>query len=327
MNILLLNASKSESMTKINDLCRLTLEELEGDVQELNILPTVLNEEILRCVKSTEGIVIITDMRMNSIPASLQNFFELFEISNTEVIKGKVILPIIISDKYNAIDGYKIILSNIIQLDCIESGRVFGASKLVKKSYIQAQLKNLSKLTKLNKGEELTKENLSSLMKMAEENIKAKESVETKKLSKNEENILELAELFKQQLSKKIGTDIQEIGKKETILNLTEVTVEQMTRNLTHYFQAQLANDMNSTYQINVTGKEEFSGFLEINKKNCEYIDGVTEKADVIVNVDSETWRSVLKGIITAQKAFMTGKIKVKGDFGLLSKFDKLFKK
>ena len=44
---------------------------------------------------------------------------------------------------------------------------------------------------------------------------------------------------------------------------------------------------MDNIYQLNISGDEEFSCNLVIKNKDCAYNEGESEKADVIVNVDS----------------------------------------
>ena len=103
-------------------------------------------------------------------------------------------------------------------------------------------------------------------------------------------------------------------------------TAKQITQSLPHYFQPQLSAGMKSVIQINISGSEAFEGFLYIHGVECTYSEGTAPAPDIIIMADTDIWLDVLKNKQTAQKAFMMGGLKVRGDFVLLTKFDNLFK-
>ncbi|MDR0273387.1 MAG: SCP2 sterol-binding domain-containing protein [Clostridiales bacterium] len=103
-------------------------------------------------------------------------------------------------------------------------------------------------------------------------------------------------------------------------------TVEGFTQNLPDYFQPQLSAGLQAVVQINITGSENFDGFLYIHSTECTYTKGNAPAPDIIIMADAAVWLDVLKNKTTAQKAFMIGGIKVRGDFVLLTKFDSMFK-
>lgn len=103
-------------------------------------------------------------------------------------------------------------------------------------------------------------------------------------------------------------------------------TCKQKTQNLPHYFQPQLAADVNLILQINVSGEETFEGYLTIQNEECFYTDGITEYPDITILVDSTVWLDILNSRFTAQKAFMVGQLKVRGNFVFLTRFEQVFK-
>ena len=115
----------------------------------------------------------------------------------------------------------------------------------------------------------------------------------------------------------------------ETYINITDIdrqTVKGITKNLPKFFQAHLSAGLRAVIQINIFGSEEFSGYLSIHSKECAYAEGQADTPDITIMSDAVMWMDVLGGKFTAQKAFMVGGLKVRGDFVLLSKFDTLFK-
>lgn len=103
-------------------------------------------------------------------------------------------------------------------------------------------------------------------------------------------------------------------------------TVKQLTQSLEHYYQPHLANDLVTNIQLNISGDEQFDGVIKINGNECSYADGIINSPDVTIISSAKVWRDVLIGTISSQKAFMTGQLKVRGNFLILAEFEKLFK-
>jgi putative sterol carrier protein/NAD(P)H-dependent FMN reductase len=102
-------------------------------------------------------------------------------------------------------------------------------------------------------------------------------------------------------------------------------STKQLTAALPHYYNPHMAKDADFTIRLSITGDEAFEGFITINPKECIFTEGDTEKNDILITADAKIWRDVLSKKTAAQKAFMMGGLKVRGNFSLLNKFDQLF--
>jgi len=102
-------------------------------------------------------------------------------------------------------------------------------------------------------------------------------------------------------------------------------SVKQLTATLAHRFNPLLAKDLSVTMQLNITGAGGFDGYLTITPDDCIFTEGEAPNSDIIVNADQKAWSDVLHKKTTAQKAFMMGQLKVRGNFVLLTRFDQIF--
>ncbi len=101
---------------------------------------------------------------------------------------------------------------------------------------------------------------------------------------------------------------------------------KQLTASMPHYYNPQLALGIRAVMIINITGDESFTGALIFDETHCSFEEGTApDDADMSISTDAKTWTDVLTGKFTAQRAFMVGSLKVRGNFLLLSKLDQLF--
>ena len=105
------------------------------------------------------------------------------------------------------------------------------------------------------------------------------------------------------------------------------VTAKQMTMSLPHYFQPHLVGDSQVCIQLQIEGIEPFQASLQIDKNHCHIEEGNKEEADLTLHVEEEVWKEVLRGKLSFQRAFMTGQMKVKGNFIYLNKLEQWFAK
>ena len=77
------------------------------------------------------------------------------------------------------------------------------------------------------------------------------------------------------------------------------------------------------TYTFTNIGKKPLS--IRIDGAETEYILQSIEKADVEINVPETIMQDIVAGRMTFQRAFMTGEMKIKGDFKILRALDEIF--
>lgn len=141
---------------------------------------------------------------------------------------------------------------------------------------------------------------------------------------RTDQSIYEKSPIFMEE--KKESNPVFPHNIEETIFPNKKASIRQRTQGLVHYYQKYLADGLEAVYQFNIDGQDGFLGHIIINNGECVYIDGEHSSPDVTITCNCQVWSKVINGQVTSQRAFMTGQIKVRGNFVLLSKFDIIFK-
>lgn len=92
-----------------------------------------------------------------------------------------------------------------------------------------------------------------------------------------------------------------------------------------HYFAAQYDKTIQFILKYQITDIEE-SGYIVIKDGDCNFVEEVEGVPTVEMLLTEEVLMSILSKKLTYQKAFMLGKLKVKGNFSVLPKLDQIFK-
>ncbi|MGA4838178.1 SCP2 sterol-binding domain-containing protein [Streptomyces sp. G45] len=103
------------------------------------------------------------------------------------------------------------------------------------------------------------------------------------------------------------------------------MTVGELFAKLATRFNNEAAAGLNRTLQWNITDADPGVWAFEIKDGQGRLIPGGVDEPDTTFVTSSETWMAIAEGRQDAMRAFMTGKLKVKGDMMLAMKVPKLF--
>ncbi|KAI8999579.1 SCP2 sterol-binding domain-containing protein [Gaertneriomyces semiglobifer] len=92
--------------------------------------------------------------------------------------------------------------------------------------------------------------------------------------------------------------------------------------------RAAMVKKVNGVFEMiikNAEGKEQ-SWTLELKKEGKVYAGKPEGKADIVINLTDDTFQDLASGKLNGQKAFMSGKLKVKGNMMLATRLDAVLK-
>lgn len=82
---------------------------------------------------------------------------------------------------------------------------------------------------------------------------------------------------------------------------------------------------MNATYQFAITGDGGGEWYVKIADGAANVCQGTTESPSITITTSAEDWLKIVSGQLSGQTAFLTGKLKIKGDMGLAMKLQSVF--
>ncbi len=82
---------------------------------------------------------------------------------------------------------------------------------------------------------------------------------------------------------------------------------------------------MTATYQFDIQGDQGGQWYVKIADGKADVVQGVTEAPNITLTATDENWLKIVSGQLSGQTAFLTGKLKIKGDMSLAMKLQSIF--
>jgi putative sterol carrier protein len=102
-------------------------------------------------------------------------------------------------------------------------------------------------------------------------------------------------------------------------------TVAGVMKEMEGQFKADKAAGINATFQFDITGEGGGQWNAVIEDGQATFSEGVADSPTVTITATADDWVRIVNGQLNPQMAFMTGKIKVKGNIALATKLGSLF--
>ncbi len=90
-------------------------------------------------------------------------------------------------------------------------------------------------------------------------------------------------------------------------------------------FRAEKAAGVNATIQYDIAGDQGGTWHAVIKDGTCTVNSGAAATPNLTLAMSSQDWLDMVGGKLSGQMAFMSGKLKLKGDMGLAMKIGGLF--
>ena len=81
---------------------------------------------------------------------------------------------------------------------------------------------------------------------------------------------------------------------------------------------------MNATYQFDITGDNGGTWNVKIADGAASVNEGPAENPSITLTATDENWLAITSGKLNGQTAFLTGKLKIKGDMSLAMKLQRV---
>ena len=99
-------------------------------------------------------------------------------------------------------------------------------------------------------------------------------------------------------------------------------SVQDFFNGLPSRIDASKTQGMNNSYLFDIDGAGKWK--VDVHDGNVSVTEGEGD-ADAVISASEETFEKLVSGELNPTSAYMTGKIKVKGDMGAAMKLQKLF--
>ena len=90
-------------------------------------------------------------------------------------------------------------------------------------------------------------------------------------------------------------------------------------------FNPNKAKGVSAVIQLNILGDGGGHYVVKIADQKMDYAEGTDEAANTSIDVKADDWLKIMTGRLDPAVAFMSGKLKIGGDLGLMMRFQQMF--
>ena len=101
-------------------------------------------------------------------------------------------------------------------------------------------------------------------------------------------------------------------------------TVDEFFSSLEDKIDQSKTAGMNATFQFSIAGETGGEWNVRVVEGVPTVSSGTAEDADITIAMDASHWTDLVEGRLSGQSAFLTGKLKLRGDIALAMKLQSL---
>lgn len=315
----------------VDDPTGFVINKMQQILEEINVTVERFNLYELRnaittlpqTLKSADGIILATTVEWFGIGGYMQSFLDaIWLYGDKEKISQIYMCPVVMSTTYGEREA-KLNLSNAWEI--LGGMPCSGICGYIKDTSMLEHNQEYLKLI------EKKAENLYRTISQKVISLPASNQAVTQKVALSKG--MDLTPQESEQLSQYASNEEYVQKQKQDIAQLTAFfngmlseNKEEETKDYSKDFEANFHSQAGcrAIYCIKVAGKKDVlqlsvdAGRLQISKKE-------TEMADIELTVKESILETIVRGDMTFQRAFMTGEMKMKGEFGTFRLLDDLF--
>ncbi len=106
-----------------------------------------------------------------------------------------------------------------------------------------------------------------------------------------------------------------------------EPTPDQVVEEMPNYFLPEKAGNTNASIQFDLSGEHPGKRYIKIADGKAEAGQGEIENPNLTLTADSRDFVRIFTGQLDPTAAFMSGKLKIKGDMGLAIRMQSMFRR
>jgi putative sterol carrier protein len=107
---------------------------------------------------------------------------------------------------------------------------------------------------------------------------------------------------------------------------MIEKAIPELMDSIPRYFVPEKASGIDAVIQFHLTGNQGGDWVVKIQNKTCSVEKGVAESPKLTLTAEAQDCLDILSGKLDGLKAYMKGKLKLKGDMGLAMKIAGFFR-